>query len=148
MKIRPLVLDENSKREIKRVRDHAENHPYTTSRLKEIQEGRGVTPGDDPNYTCTIPFGYRCVFTLDQAQKKDGSGVIFLRHLSVSIDDKKLWPNQVAVSQLMEEFGFRQKLCDLAGNPLDAKIAVWLENEHDPDMPKAVNVMEAYDEEI
>jgi dTDP-4-amino-4,6-dideoxygalactose transaminase len=97
-----------------------------------------VEPNCDPSYW---------VFTLDQAQKRDGSGVIWLRHLSVSVG-KDVWPNQVAVSQLMEEFGFRQKLCDMTGKPLDSKVAVWLENEHDPTMPKAVNVVEAYDEEV
>jgi hypothetical protein len=114
--------------------------------LKQIQEGVGVTPGDDPGHTCIIPFEYRCVFTLDQAQKRDGSGIIWLRHLSVSVGKDK-WPNQVAVSQLMEEFGFRQKLCDMTGKPLNSKVAVWLENEHDDDMPKAINVVEAYDDE-
>jgi len=141
----PLILNEDTRNEIRRVRSYAENHPHTFSQLKKIQEGIGEIPGDNPNHTCIVPSGYRCVFKIDQAVKKDGSDAIWLRHLSVSVG-KDVWPNQIAVNELMEEFGFRQKLCDMNGKPLNSKIMVWLENEDDPNLFNAVNILETYDE--
>lgn len=148
MKIRLLVLDEKSRIEIKRVRDYAENHPYTISQIRAIQNGVGIIPGNNPNHVCTIPHGYYCAFTLDQAPLKDGSGITWLRHLSVSVGDGNSCPNPVAVNELMKEFGFRQQVCDFAGKFLkEAKLALWIENEHEPDMPKSINVIESYEKD-
>lgn len=140
MKIRPLVMDANAQAVIKKVMDYAENNPFTKSKLLLIAEGKA--PGDDPNYRCNLNFGYNCVFTLDQATDKDTQEPIWVRHLSVSVDESNKWPNEQAVSFLMKEFGFRQQL-----GP-DSKLVVWLENEHDPEKPQAVNVVEKYDEEV
>lgn len=142
MKIRPLVMDANAQAVIKKVRDYAENNPFTKSKLLLIGEGKAPPPGDDPNYRCNLNFGYSCVFTLDQATDRDTQEPIWVRHLSVSVDESNKWPNEQAVSFLMKEFGFRQQL-----GP-DSKLVVWLENEHDPEKPQAVNVVEKYDEEV
>jgi len=147
VKIRPLVMDEAAQAEIKRVRDYAENHPFSVSRMKLLQEGEIDPPGDDPNYVANIQFGYRCVFTLDQAPLKvDKHATTWLRHLSISVNELDKCPHMVAVNMLMKEFGYRQEICDMSGNPKNAKLAIWIENENDPTMPKAINVVEEYEE--
>lgn len=142
MKIRPLVIDEDAKTLIKKVKAYAENNPYTLSRIKLIAEGKMPPPGDDPNYRCNIQFGYRCVYTLDQGTNRDNGEPIWVRHLSVAVEESKKWPNEHAVDSLMKEFGFRQKVTDK-----NAKLIVWLENENDFTKPQAVNVAERYDED-
>lgn len=143
MKIRPLVIDEDAKTSIKKVKAYAENNPYTVSRLKLIGEGKMQPPGDDPNYGCNINFGYKCVYTLDQGTDRDNGEPIWVRHLSVSVEETNKWPNEHAVDLLMKEFGFRQTVTDK-----NAKLIVWLENKDDFTKPQAVNVAERYDEEV
>ena len=142
MKIRPLMMDEDAQIAIKKVRNYAENNPYTISKLKLVGEGKEPPPGDNPNYRCLLKFGYICVFTLDQATKVDTEEVVWVRHLSVAVAESNKWPNEHAVNFLMKEFGFRQQL-----GP-NSELVVWLENENDPTKPQAVNIVETYDEKI
>jgi hypothetical protein len=144
MRIRPLIMDEDARSEIKRVRDFAEHHPLTASKAKAIMAGTEPPPGDDPRHACNIQVGYRCVYTLDLSQRKDDARtVVWLRHLSISVhdpNDRGAIPHPAAMNLLMEEFGFRQRI----GQP-EAVMSTWLENENDPTMPLAVNVVEEFE---
>jgi hypothetical protein len=67
-------------------------------------------PGHDENYTCIIPVGYRCVFTIEE-QPRLG----WCRHLSISVQpwEPNVYPNVFATEILLPEFGFQRGLGDI-----------------------------------
>lgn len=118
----PLMLDPEVQSRIIEVINYAENNPYTPSKVE-----REISPGDDPEHTCYIPEGYRCVFTIDF------NGAWF-RHISISVN-QELPPVSAAV-QLMKEFGFKKELTECK---------FWVENLGHC---LAINIMEPYDDGI
>lgn len=103
---RPLIIGPDEKKNIKAVIDYANKHPYTIKLLQKIMEGKLQPPGDDKNHVAHIPFGYRCVYSIE-LQK-----VGIFRHLSISVDADGKWPNEYAVKAIAKEFGFRGDLSD------------------------------------
>jgi hypothetical protein len=91
MKMRPLIIDDNAKAEVARVRAHAEANPY-----RPVASGN--VPGDDRRFVAHLG-SYRCVFTYTHS---DG-GV--WRHLSVSVPSKN-YPNPAACFAIADLFGF------------------------------------------
>jgi hypothetical protein len=153
-KMRPLWNDEQTKAKIAEVVTHAENRPLTISMMQEIADGHRSPPGDDPRHSCILcrinnqrGTGYRCVYTIDQAPKRDSEDVVWLRHLSISVDGS-MAPNPMAIDFIMREFGFRERLCNDDGGLVQApKIQMWTENEKDDSLPTAVNIVELYEED-
>jgi hypothetical protein len=60
----------------------------------------GIVPGLNPAYAVHVPIGFRCVFTITQAEDKR------FRHLSISVPDKGRYPSPEAAVMLAKEFGF------------------------------------------
>jgi len=102
MKLRPLVLTDTQHADIKRVTDHADVHRYSVQDMFDLMGGRRNPPGDDPNFVCIIPIGYRCVYTIEQLEEG------LCRHLSVSVmgGGSGIGPSPEAVLALMTAFGF------------------------------------------
>jgi len=90
MKIRPLILDDEFRKQVAQVEQFAKEHPYIP--------GETEVPGDDPRYCITTTFGYRCVFSYTRTLQG------FYRDLSISVDEK--YPNKFAAFTLAQEFGF------------------------------------------
>jgi hypothetical protein len=130
MKNRPLIIDDFQRKLIKRCVEHAEKNMVTTRQLLRTLSGAIPPVGDDPKFVVEIPFGYRCVFSIEE--QTPGR----MRHLSVSVPVPDHCPNGHAVEALMAEFGFR-------GGIKDA-YCVWLENAPDA-THKAVNVLQLYE---
>lgn len=101
MKVRPLVMDDNSKALIAKVVKFAEQHRIANDTMKAMVAGEVKPPGDNPNFATVIPVGYRCVFTIEQQNEPMG----WVRHLSVSVLNGPA-PNEHAVNMLLKEFGF------------------------------------------
>lgn len=151
-KMRPLVIDDTTRAQIKQVVDYAENHPLTRSYVEGIAEGRNPPPGDNPEYRCMLSYmgkpgtGYSCVYTIDQSQNSETGEPVWLRHLSVAVDLDGS-PQPIAIDMLMQEFGFKERLCNDDGSIRQGSaIQVWMEGENDPDSSKAINVVELYDD--
>jgi hypothetical protein len=104
MKNRVLILNEESRLDIKRVRNYAEGHRISIRDLQLITAGARKPAGDDPGNCCVIPVGYRCVFSIDQSN--DGHTY---RHLSISVLGSGAAPNEYAVAEIMKEFGFKSE---------------------------------------
>jgi hypothetical protein len=100
LKLRPLILDGNSRAEIKRVIDYADGHRYNLHDVMAVIKGNRPPPGDTPQYTCVVPLGYRCVFTFEQQPKG------WCRHFSVSVLGDGQAPSPAAVLALAKEFGY------------------------------------------
>jgi len=59
----------------------------------------GPIPGDNPAYTCTVPDGFRCVFTFTRDKRK------LFRHLTISVPGELL-PSPESCVVIAKEFGF------------------------------------------
>jgi hypothetical protein len=122
MKIRPLIVTDTERALIRGMIAHAERNVISIERFQRMIIGEEKPVGDDPDFVCVIPLGYRCVFTLDEQP----CGLC--RHLSVSVLGQGAAPNPAAVEMLAAEFGFRGGVKDM--------FAVWTE----PVPPKKVAV--------
>jgi hypothetical protein len=97
--IQPLVLGEASRLLVEKTVAFAQAHRIGSSTLQAILDGDIDSPGNHPNYCCTIPMGYRCVYTVEE--QPEG----WCTHISISVANNPS-PNIVAVNLLLQEFGF------------------------------------------
>lgn len=103
----PLLVDDEVKAAIKQVVDYAEQHRIDIIELKRLIEEKTFV-GDDPLRSLIIPYGFRCVFSIEE------QSFGWTRHLSVSVvnvdgerysQKKGRFPNERAVRMIMDEFG-------------------------------------------
>lgn len=128
---KPLVIDNEVRKEIERVRKHAEKNVYTLDDLLDMKNGQLGPPGNDPNFTCHIPMGFKVVFSIEH--QPGGK----MRHMSMSSGPGRL-PSQQAVEMVMHEFGFKAPtILDLYN--------VSIEEEIPGKTYAAVNVLELVD---
>lgn len=118
--MRPLVICPIGRAEIKRVMDFADKHRDPIANLHARISGALPPIGDNPNFVCTLPVGFRIVYSIEQQP------IGWCRHISVSVDGAKL-PNPMAVRMIADEFGF---------GPMEHWDNIWVENNN------AVNVIE------
>jgi hypothetical protein len=122
MKVRPLVMTDAERATIRRLVDHAARNVINRERLQRTIAGEAKPVGDEPEFTCVIPVGYRCVYSLEEQP------LGICRHLSISVLGEGAAPNEAAVEMLATEFGFRGGLESMAHvwtEPVSAgKIAV------------------------
>lgn len=122
MKIRPLVIGDEQKRDIARVVGYAFRNPISLQELKNCHDaeirtirqcesvnyhrGDDEMPsiGDDPMRWLVIPLGYRASFSLDEQPAPLG----WCRHLSISVipTERGAYPGIAAVQMISHEFGF------------------------------------------
>ena len=104
--MRPLIIGERERAQIKKVLAHADVHRASIHDLIAIVKGNREPPGNDPAFTVHLPVGYKVVFTIEQQP------IGWCRHLSVSVATAGCYPATEAVEALAEAFGFRHKLKD------------------------------------
>lgn len=121
MKVRPLIIGDEAKAKIAKVRAYAEQNVISLNEVIRLLGQTERAVGDDERRVCHLEVGFRVVFSLEEQP----SGLC--RHLSVSVTGDK-YPNEHAVELLAREFGFEQ--------PKEQWLT-WLE-EH----VRAVNVVE------
>lgn len=92
--MRMLAIDDEAKRKVKRVLDHALEPAHWYRPHKDAR-----IPSDDPNFVAQLD-SFRCVFTITI----DRAGAPW-RHLSISIPGKN-FANPVAAFTIAELFGF------------------------------------------
>lgn len=86
---------------LENIRRAAEHLQKTGSRFNAMNEAA----------TIDIPLGFAVTYTHEEQP-----GAV-CRHMSISVDGKRgTGPNPAAVSMLMEEFGFKNKLGELYAN--------------------------------
>lgn len=129
--MRALVLDYKSRAEIARVKAWALDHPVSLKELKMMVAEPERAVGNRSEFTCVVPTGYRCVFSLEQQPHG------LYRHLSVSgiRAGEGKGPNPAAVAELAHEFGFAAQL-----EPLAKLGQVWTEKTGEGSL--AINVLE------
>ncbi len=132
MKTRPLVLTPQTRKPIQRVIEYAHGHlKYLQDSLRVIA-GECEPVGNDPNFTCVVPMGYCCTYSVEEQPAPAG----WCRHLSVSVDGDGVAPNWFAIEALAREFEFQGKLGEvdyLFNEPIAVnKVAVNIIQRLDP----------------
>lgn len=101
-----LLMDENFKKELERIRLYAEAHPMTAADLILLKQGLQKPPGDTPHFSCLLPVGFRVVYTVEKV------GGASTKHVSVSCDRPGKHPNPGVVEQIMKELGFTKDMSE------------------------------------
>lgn len=121
--MRPLLIDDNARQNIARLVEFADAHRLSAEEMQRRVANGGPSIGDDPRFSCEIPFGFRVVFSIEQQPMG------WCRHLSVSVDHPDRMPSIPAVKMIMEAFGYKQGL--------DESIV----HIEDDISPKAINIL-------
>ena len=100
-----LVIDDNTRQDLKNLAAYAENNEYSFDDLLDIMNGAMEPPGHDTNFFCVVPVGYKVCYTIEQQPS------FKMRHASISVGgpDNKL-PHPVAIQAIIDELGFNTKL--------------------------------------
>jgi len=113
--MRPLLIDQKLKDEIKKLVNHAEKNPV------KINPGdTQVKPiGDNSNHVVLAEVGYRVVYSIENQPKGD------VRHLSMSVDAVDKLPSVQAVIAIMKLIGFENELenCKISIEEVDSKLS-------------------------
>lgn len=88
--MRPLIIDDAARMNVRRVLSHADKNPFVP--------GVSPTPGDDDRFVANLDT-YRCVFTYTHLD-----GAVW-RHLSISVPGND-YPNPFAAFTIADLFGF------------------------------------------
>jgi len=106
--MRLLIINDESRALIKKVIEYAESHIYSLDDLLDIKNKQLSVAGDEPEFSCEIPDGFRVVYTIENQPMGK------VRHISISIktDEPNKLPNPAAVEMIIAEFGFKNKLQD------------------------------------
>ena len=99
--MRALIITNNERTRVKRIVEYAKQpeHWYRVGRADGVVD---PTPGDNPSYTCHLPFWFRCVFSFTH----DVSADKLYRHLSVSVPSRGRLPNVTQVGIIADLFEF------------------------------------------
>lgn len=124
--MRPLLIDDDARKEIARVCQYAEENRVSNREMKNRIENPGeyCAAGDEPGHVCYFHVGFKCVYSLEEQNQPLG----WCRHLSVSVADIEKMPHIEAVKLIMKEFGITK--------PIE-QCCVYIEDSS----PKSVNVI-------
>src|SRR4030042_2048042 len=101
--MRILQINDDVKKEIKKVKEYANQHIVTGDMLKLIKYGDLRPVGDNPDHLVHIHDGYRVIYSVDQNPETKN----LYHHLSISIGKKLKYPHECAVDEIAKEFGMK-----------------------------------------
>lgn len=99
----PLVWDS---KELAAYRQRIENQKIPLHEMKRIVSGDATIVGDRPSHVFNFPLGYRLVYSIEEHPLRNGSGTIWIRHMSMSIAVEGRAPNPIALEMIGKELGF------------------------------------------
>lgn len=104
--MRPFIVDDNLKKQIAEVVEYAQQHVYSENYIRTTIDGTKPVPGNIDEHVIQTAFGYKLVFSY--AEQK---GTTY-RLLSMSVDTPGKYPNPLIVQEVIELFGYHNKLED------------------------------------
>ena len=116
--MRPLIITEDIRDQIKKIMTHAYNNIVTIPKTKEPKRLKEITTvGNNDKHCIFIPVGFKVVFSIEDWEDQLG----LTRHLSTSINTPGKIPSFIEVDMLIEEFGFDNPLhkCLICGELFD-----------------------------
>jgi hypothetical protein len=106
--MRILVIGPAEKETLEALKKNAEAHPLSFDDLLDVYNKREPSIGDRPGFSCIIPDGFRTVFSIECQPKKDGSGFLKTRHVSISVPDPDKVPSVESCEMITRELGFTE----------------------------------------
>jgi hypothetical protein len=100
-----FLIDDNLSKQLQRLVDNAQANRLTIETLDRNTENKTAV-GDDPRFVADLPFGWRIVFSIEEARKADGSGAVWMRHMSLSVSGDGKLPNVMVTELIAKELGF------------------------------------------
>lgn len=116
--MRILQITDETRKDIKKVIEYAENNILDNARLADPKEFLPV--GDNPDHVVHIHDGYRVVFSIEE------QSIGLCNHISISVESKDKYPNEHAVNMILNEFNMS----------LDNSLSIWLEEN-----VRAINIL-------
>jgi hypothetical protein len=102
--MRPFVIDDSLRGEIKRIVKYAQQHVYSEADMLAILNRQKLPPGDLKGHTVILPFGYKIVYSI--VKNRDET----YRILSMSVDIDNKLPNEMVVMEVMRLIGFTKPI--------------------------------------
>lgn len=99
----PMVIDDVK---IEALRKYAEEHPLKVDEVRRIIDGAAPPVGDRIGYDLGIAVGYRLVFSIEECPKRDGTGTVWLRRMSMSTGRPGKLPHPAGVEMIAGKLGF------------------------------------------
>jgi len=99
----PLVWDGN---ELAAYRERIERQKISIHEMRRIVSGNATLIGDRPSHVFNFPLGYRLVYSVEEHPRKDESGTVWLRHMSMSLAAPGRAPNEAALGLISSKLGF------------------------------------------
>ena len=125
--MRPLVIGENEKEALSKLKQNAESNIFSFDDLLDMKNEVTEIVGDRPDFFCYIPVGYRVVYSIEEHPLKEGGGFLKIRHASISVDKPKSLPSPEACELIIKELGYENGMenCQLSiENISETKAAV------------------------
>jgi len=110
--MRILQIDDNSKKDICKLKMYAKANRFDKFQLKLIMSGDLIPAGDNPDYVIHLHDGYRVVYSIEQQP------IGWCRHISISVETKGKYPNEQAVENILKAFDI---------TPLKDSVSVWVD---------------------
>jgi hypothetical protein len=124
----PLMFNDGVRKEIKALIEKATNNPRSAEFLLAVSEGKvKIHENFNDDFTMYIPTKYSVTYTHEY-----NIGNVLCRHISISLGSNTSCPHPSAIQMILDEFGFVNKLDNLA---------VWIEDCGGGSF-KAVNLLE------
>ena len=130
--MRILQIIPETEEDIEKLLKYADENRFSTAMLKLIQDGSLEGAGENPDYVLHIHDGYRVVYSLEEHPNKEkGKPGIWLRHISISVDRLKKYPQPVAVQMILKAFKMSENFEDCHS---------WIDKESE-----AINILQEYE---
>lgn len=123
MNPRFLLIDENTRKEIKEIIIYAQKHSLDKNALKATILKIKKPVGDNPRHVIHIYNGFRIVYSIEN-QPHGGN----CHHISISVKEKNKYPSPEAVEEILKEFGMKE---------INKSFSIWLEKEI-----QAINILQ------
>jgi hypothetical protein len=121
--LRVLEINNDTKKEIKKVITYAENNICDEAQIKLIASKDIPPVGDNPDHLVHIHDGYRVIYSIEKQP------IGLCHHISISVESGDKYPNPEAVKMILKEFGMNEKL--------EESLHIWKE-----DFMNAINILQ------
>lgn len=122
--MRILQIDDDVREQIKKAKEYAKAHSFSFANLKRIIDDPAKAAGFDPGFVTHIHDGYRVVYSLEEQT------IGWCHHISISVEAKGKYPHELAVAEILKEFG-------MAPLNSDETVMAWTDEE-----TQSVNILQ------
>jgi hypothetical protein len=103
-----FIMDAETEQRLLALADYAEENRIPLDEMKSRAEDyeRGIIRELGSEHNLELPMGFKVVFTIEEHPLRDGSGTMWLRHMSMSSPRVGRVPVRPAVEWVMRVLGY------------------------------------------